>query len=40
MTLRPGLAADARGRLLVFAAPATGAHAHRDAVDLERGRQV
>ena len=40
MTLRPDLAADARGRLLVFAAPASGADARGAAVDLDRGRQV
>ncbi|MBB3472119.1 esterase family protein [Sphingomonas sp. BK345] len=41
VTLRPDLAADARGRLLVFATPASGADARGgDAVDLERGRHV
>lgn len=40
VTLRPDLAADARGRLLVFAAPASGGEAPGDAVDLERGRPV
>ncbi|WP_436804889.1 hypothetical protein [Sphingomonas sp. DT-51] len=40
VTLRPDLAADARGRLLVFATPASGAVARGDAADLERGRQV
>jgi hypothetical protein len=37
---RPDLPADARGRLLVFAAPASDADARDEAVDLERGRQV
>lgn len=40
VTLRPDLAADARGRLLVFAAPASGGEAPGDTVDLERGRPV
>ncbi|WP_277981100.1 hypothetical protein [Sphingomonas phyllosphaerae] len=40
VTLRHDLAADARGKRLVFAAPASGADAHGEAVDPERGRQV
>ncbi|MHC9419827.1 alpha/beta hydrolase-fold protein [Sphingomonas citri] len=41
VTLRPDLAADVRGRLLVFATPASGADARGgDAVDLERGQHV
>lgn len=40
VTLQPGLAKDASGRLLVFAAPVTSENVSSDAVDLERGGNV
>ena len=40
VTLDPGVAEDASGRLLVFAVPATSENVTSDAVDLERGGSV